>query len=531
MFSAQTKFDSLLGKLNNQPLRHQIIMISLSLVIFAIFCLYNSERLFTHLGKQSIADIENALEQTRSETKHILNQISAEQSCTQLAPQLRQTVFMSDYAKEIGVFKGSPTIYCTSTEGYSQVEIYSTIFDRVAHSPTHETLAFTRTAITKQNSILYIYSDSQLNGVSMVIPPRYLTRLINGIINQEHLIFDIKVYQYHILGQDHQDYIKSMVFNSDVFPLQVEFYLTAKTYISYLLSKIWVLLCIYFSLLSCYLYKRKIVIQKKSLESSILHALEAKQFEVYFQPIVQSSDRSVAGCEALLRWNHPTQGFIPPNIFIPLAERLGFIEQLTDFVIDEACALYEHHPQLMQGKYVSVNIARELMCSTAFTDKIIARCINNPAFSQNIAFEITEDGDFSDSEQKMVERNFRLLSHSGMRLFVDDFGTGYSGLNFVRQFHFDTLKIDQVFVKNLGHEPHLNNVLISMLQLAASLRMRVIVEGVETQEQLAILNQLGVDYIQGYLFSKPLPQAQWLDYLSHCAAKEEQESAELAYSH
>ncbi len=531
MFSAQTKFSSLLGKLNNQPLRHQIIMISLSLIIFSIFCLYNSERLFTHLGKQSIADIENALEQTRTETKHILNLISADQSCSQLAPELRQTVFMSDYAKEIGVFKGSPTIYCTSTEGYSQVQIYSTIFDRIIHSPTHETLAFTRTAITKQNSILYIYSDNQFNGISMVIPPRYLTRLINGIINQEDLIFDIKVYQYHILGQNHQDYIKSMVFNSDIFPLQIEFFFTVKTYISYLLSKIWVLLCIYFSLLSCYLYKRKIVIQKKSLESSILHALEAKQFEVYFQPIVKSSDRSVAGCEALLRWNHPTQGFIPPNIFIPLAERLGFIEQLTDFVIDQATALHEHYPHLMQNKYVSVNIARELICSTEFTDKIIGRCINHSSFAKNIAFEITENGDFSDSEQNMVDRNFRLLSHSGMRLFVDDFGTGYSGLNFVRQFHFDTLKIDQVFVKNLGHEPHLNNVLISMLQLAESLKMRVIVEGVETQEQLAILQQLGVDYIQGYLFSKPLPQPLWLDYLAQHGDVQQVASSELAYSH
>lgn len=531
MFSVPNKLSSLPGKLNNQSLRHQLIMVSLSLIIFALFCFYNSERQFTYLGRQSIADIEKALEQTRAETKHLLKEIDAEKSCPDIAPQLRQTVFMSDYAKEIGIFHGSANIFCTSTEGYSQVRIYASIFERILNSPTHETLAFTRTAITKQDSILYIYADEHLNGISMVIPPRYLTRLIKGIVNQEHLQFDIKVYQYHILNQTNHNHLQSMAFQSDIFPLQVEFYFSLETYISYLFSKVWVLLCIYFSLLSCYLYKRKVVIQKKSLESSILHALEAKQFEVYFQPIIHSNHGSIAGCEALLRWNHPTQGFIPPNIFIPLAERLGYIEQLTDFVIDEAMSLSQQLPELMKDKYVSVNIARELMCSTKFTDKIIGRCIHNPTFPKHIAFEITENGDFSDNEQKMVERNFRLLSHSGMRLFVDDFGTGYSGLNFVRQFHFDTLKIDQVFVKNLGHEPHLNNVLISMLQLAQSLKMNVIVEGVETHEQLAILNRLGVSYIQGYFFSKPLPKTQWVEYLEKYASSEEHINAELVYSH
>lgn len=530
MYSAPKKLSSFLDRLNNPSLRHQLIMIGLSVIIFALFCFYNSERQFSHLGRQSIADIEHALEKTRAETKHLLKDIDAETQCSEIAPQLRQTVFMSDYAKEIGIFHGSPNIYCTSTEGHSQVRIYASIFERILNSPTQETLAFTKTAITKQDSILYIYADQQLNGISMVIPPRYLTRLIKGLVHQEHLQFDIKVYQYHILGQHSPGYIQSMVFQSDIFPLQVEFYLSANTYISYLLSKVWVLLCIYFSLLSCYLYKRKVVIQKKSLESSVLHALESKQFEVYFQPIVQNSSRTVAGCEALLRWNHPTQGFIPPNIFIPLAERLGYIEQLTDFVIDEAMSLSQQIPELMSGKYVSVNIARELMCSTKFTDKIIGRCIHNPTFPKHIAFEITEDGDFSDNEQKMVERNFRLLSHSGMRLFVDDFGTGYSGLNFVRQFHFDTLKIDQVFVKNLGHEPHLNNVLISMLQLAESLKMRVIVEGVETSEQLAILKRLGVDYIQGYYFSKPLPKTLWIEYLEKYASPSQQANGDLVYS-
>lgn len=112
-------------------------------------------------------------------------------------------------------------------------------------------------------------------------------------------------------------------------------------------SEAWILLCVYFIILSVYLYKRK-VIQKQSLESSILHALKDKQFSVHFQPIIQASTQKVTGCEALLRWNHPTQGQIPPTIFIPLAERLGFIEQLTDFVIEKALKLIERNPDLMQ---------------------------------------------------------------------------------------------------------------------------------------------------------------------------------------
>lgn len=160
------------------------------------------------------------------------------------------------------------------------------------------------------------------------------------------------------------------------------------------------------------------------------------------------------------------------------------------------------------------------MCDVAFTYRMVERVMTNSKFAQHIAFEITENGDFTDHELNMVERNFQLLSQAGIRLLVDDFGTGYSGLNFVRQFHFDTLKIDRVFVKNLGHEPHLNNLLMSMLQLAQSLDMQVIVEGVETQEQLDILRELGVDYIQGYLYSKPLPAREFVDYM----AGNEQES-------
>ncbi|MBY8193096.1 EAL domain-containing protein [Vibrio fluvialis] len=514
MLTTQLTPRFLLRKLNRQSLIHHIFLLVLSILIYALICVFYSNRLFDYLGNQSVSQIEQALQQTRQKTQSLIEQIHADIPCRDVAENLRKLVFKSDYAKEIGIFHGSPLIYCTSSQGESSVRIYNSVFQRVVASPTHETLTFTKTAITKTHSVIYIYANDDLNGVSMVIPPRYLTRIVTNMIDNHHLPFDIKIYDNPILNKQIDGIIKTLRFKSQVFPLVLEFYLTPKTYVHFLYSEAWILLCVYFIILSVYLYKRKKVIQKQSLESSILHALKDKQFSVHFQPIIQASTQNVIGCEALLRWNHPTQGQISPTIFIPLAERLGFIEQLTDFVIEKAQRLIERNPVLMQGKYVSVNIDRSLMCDVAFTYRMVERVMTNPKFAQHITFEITENGDFADHELTMVERNFQLLSQAGIRLLVDDFGTGYSGLNFVRQFHFDTLKIDRVFVKNLGHEPHLNNLLMSMLQLAQSLDMQVIVEGVETEEQLAILRELGVDYIQGYLYSKPLPVREFVDYLA-----------------
>ncbi|ADT89484.1 hypothetical c-di-GMP phosphodiesterase A-like protein [Vibrio furnissii NCTC 11218] len=489
-------------------------MLGIALLAYALFCALYSHQRFDRLGKESIQFIEQALQHTRQQTEPLITLVQHERPCSEVAGHLRQSVFQSDYAKEIGIFNHSPMIYCTSTQGYSAVNIYPSIFERVLHSPSHETLAYTKTAITKTYSLIYIFANSDLKGISMLIPPRYLTRIVSDVIDEDLLPFEIKVYENKILNKEIKEIINTLQFKSSVFPLVLEFYITPKTYLHFIVSEAWILLCIYFVMLSAYLYKRKKLLQKQSLESSILHALRERQFDVYFQPIVKASTQHVIGCEALLRWNHPTQGQIPPTIFIPLAERLGFIEQLTDFVIDRALALVDNNAELMQGKYIGVNIDRSLMCNEAFTYRMVERVNANPSFAEYIAFEITENGDFSEQELKIVERNFQRLTQSGIRLLVDDFGTGYSGLNFVRQFHFDTLKIDRVFVKNLGHELHLNNLLVSMLQLAQSLNMQVIVEGVETQEQLDILRELGVDYIQGYFYAKPLPVCAFITFLN-----------------
>lgn len=229
---------------------------------------------------------------------------------------------------------------------------------------------------------------------------------------------------------------------------------------------------------------------------------------------MQASTHSVIGCEALLRWKHPVQGYISPAIFIPLAERLGYIAPLTYFVIDSALHFVQQHEQLMKDKYISVNIERSLMLKESFMQHVLTYCQQYAFFTQRIVFEITEDGNFTAQELQIVEKNFLRLSQAGVCFFIDDFGTGYSGLNFVRQFHFNTLKIDKVFIKNLEHEPYLNNLLTSMLTLSQSLNMRVIVEGVETKEQLNLLCDLGFDYIQGFYYSRPIPEKEFIIYLT-----------------
>lgn len=212
-------------------------------------------------------------------------------------------------------------------------------------------------------------------------------------------------------------------------------------------------------------------------------------------------------------------------MFIPLAQRTGHIRELTELVIEQCIQIHQRHPLIMEGKYISINIDRELLLTESFTQYVGELVLSFPNFSDCFAFEITENGNFSAQELTMVAKNISRFHALNIRLFVDDFGTGYSGLDFVRQFAFHTMKIDKVFIKNLGHEPHLTMLLESMLQISDSLNMRAIVEGVETIEQLTVLKKLRVSYIQGFYFSRAIPEDELIEYFSANSAQPAELSA------
>ena len=248
--------------------------------------------------------------------------------------------------------------------------------------------------------------------------------------------------------------------------------------------------------------------------SNDLHlALPGQQFELYYQPIVELATGQVHKAEALLRWQHPTRGMIPPDNFIPLAEETGLIVDIGNWVFYEAARQAkrlqsQHHP----GFQISINKSpvqfhNEMQGHEAW----IAFLAMNGLPRQSIVVEITEGllmhTDDSISAQLLGFRD------AGVQVALDDFGTGYSSLSYLKKFDIDYLKIDRMFVRNLSRHSSDMALCEAIVMMAHKLDMKVIAEGIETEEQRELLQQIGCDFGQGYLFSPPLPAPAFEAYL------------------
>lgn len=510
---------------NLAPLHTHLMLCLSSLVVYVYFAIAFSNTYFNQVGHQSIEYINSILSSTQQQTRFILDNYK-NKPCEQIISQLRSATFNSNYAKEIGIFNPQGIIYCTNNSNESNIKLYSSIVTRLNESKNHETLSFTRAALTREYTILYLYADPDHYGVSISIPPRYLLRDIQMTLLPHNLEFSMFINQHRVsTGSNDHTILRQSMFSSEMFPIQIELHLSLSTYLHYLFSYSWLFLVLYLVVLLNHLQKRRESIEKLSLEHAVVSAIKNKQLHVCYQPIIDTQTELPIGCEALIRWNHPTQGNIPPDVFIPLAQRTGHIRELTELVIEQCIQIHQRHPLIMEGKYISINIDRELLLTESFTQYVGELVLSFPNFSDCFAFEITENGNFSAQELTMVAKNISRFHALNIRLFVDDFGTGYSGLDFVRQFAFHTMKIDKVFIKNLGHEPHLTMLLESMLQISDTLNMRAIVEGVETVEQLTVLKKLRVSYIQGFYFSRAIPEDELIEYFSANSAQPAELSA------
>jgi diguanylate cyclase (GGDEF)-like protein len=243
-----------------------------------------------------------------------------------------------------------------------------------------------------------------------------------------------------------------------------------------------------------------------ALAMDLLHAVERGQLVVFYQPKIHLATRAVIGFEALVRWRHPKYGLILPADFIPLAEETGLIVSLGSWVLRQACiqlkswrAKFTRHP----GLSMNVNLSVKQLADpglVADVEKILAETEVPP---ESLKLELTESSLVSQIEPaRDVLARLQAL-HIGLKL--DDFGTGYSSLNYLSTLHFDSLKIDRSFVNRLDSDPESRAIVEAILNLARSLRMTVVAEGIENEQQLAKLIDLGCDTGQGFLFSKPVP--------------------------
>lgn len=240
------------------------------------------------------------------------------------------------------------------------------------------------------------------------------------------------------------------------------------------------------------------------LETDLRNAIERGEFEVYYQPIISLETLSLAGFEALVRWNHPTKGLIAPADFIGMTESTDLIVPLTLFILEESCRqVHEWSAGNSPKLFVSVNISGKHVDRPDLVDHVATALEKTGLDPRQLKLEITETAIMENADASI--ETLRGLKRLGVRLSIDDFGTGYSSLSYLHRFPIDTLKIDRSFVNSLERSIENSEIVRTIVYLAKALNLDVVAEGIESIRQLNQLQVLGCEYGQGYLFSRPLP--------------------------
>lgn len=250
------------------------------------------------------------------------------------------------------------------------------------------------------------------------------------------------------------------------------------------------------------------------LENDLRRAIENTEFIVFYQPILELKNSQIVGFEALVRWQHPQKGMIPPGQFIPLAEETGQIVQIGYWVMEKACSqmrLWQEKYQVARNMTISVNLS-PLQLTPFLSNYSSLNCLEKikqilektAIKPSSLKLEITE----TTLIQSLQETKILLaeIKDLGIKLSMDDFGTGYSSLNYLNDLPIDTLKIDRSFIKSLCNNPEKLELIKTIINLAHNLNLETVAEGIETQQQQALLAKLNCEYGQGYLFSKPVSQ-------------------------
>ena len=240
--------------------------------------------------------------------------------------------------------------------------------------------------------------------------------------------------------------------------------------------------------------------ENKSFEDDLMQALNKGEFRVYYQPIADTMNGEIYGYEALVRWFHPLRGSVPPTEFIPVAEKIGLINQLGEWVLRTAC---EAAASWSSPLKVSVNVSPVQLMNSSLTDTVVTILRTTGLDPYRLDLEITESDVFNENTRSL--EILSQLRELGVQISIDDFGTGYSSLSRLSYFPFDKIKIDRSFVINIPDQKDDLDIVRLIISMGKSLHMRIVAEGVETEEQLQSLRKLGCDLVQGYLIGKPGP--------------------------
>jgi diguanylate cyclase (GGDEF)-like protein/PAS domain S-box-containing protein len=243
--------------------------------------------------------------------------------------------------------------------------------------------------------------------------------------------------------------------------------------------------------------------QRRDLETDLRFAIANDGFELYYQPLINLQTQAITGCEALLRWRHPTRGMIPPLEFIPVAEETGLIHTIGDWVLRQACLEAMNWPSQIS---VAVNVSPVQFRNPGLALTVISALAASGLPADRLELEVTESVLMQNNDATLA--TLHQIRDAGVRISMDDFGTGYSSLSYLRSFPFDKIKIDRSFIRDLAKGDDAVAIVRAILNLATSLKMTTTAEGVETADQQTLLQSTGCNEMQGFLFSPPRPAAE-----------------------
>jgi len=264
----------------------------------------------------------------------------------------------------------------------------------------------------------------------------------------------------------------------------------------------------------------RIVRERAELASDLHQALSGGQFAVHYQPVIAGTDGRLVGVEALLRWNHPTRGLVPPMEFIPLAEETGEIREIGAWVLRTAAAQVAAWQRTIEGceqLELAVNLSPVQLRDGDLGEAVLATLLATSLPAEWLTLEVTETMLLLDLDR--ARRHLDVLRTAGVRVAIDDFGTGYSSFSYLSTLPADVIKIDQSFVKDLevGTGPFV--LVQAVIDMARGLRLDIVAEGVEESGQQAMLNELGCPHSQGYLFSPALPPVEFARFVAAWPAR------------
>lgn len=248
-----------------------------------------------------------------------------------------------------------------------------------------------------------------------------------------------------------------------------------------------------------------------SMEGALFHATANGELRLHYQPLVSAKTGRIVGVEALVRWQHPEFGLVPPGTFIPLAERTGVIGEIGDWVLFEACRqMVAWHGQGLQGMSVSVNVSGRQFSGDALAAKVAQALQSTGLPPDCLELELTETILMESTDQS--QSTIAELKRLGVSIALDDFGIGYSSLSYLQQFTLDTLKVDRAFTSGMLTSQQSEAIVRATFDIAKAMKFRTVAEGIETRSQAAFLAELGCDVFQGFYFAKPMPGPELLEF-------------------